>query len=82
MANVAQLVEPRFVVPVVVGSSPIVRPRLNCILPLWQVFLWANAGLRSAQTGMGAMLSPIPTKFVVSAKQKLSSQQKVSLLGS
>ena len=26
MANVAQLVEPRFVVPVVVGSSPIVRP--------------------------------------------------------
>ena len=27
MANVAQLVEPRFVVPVVVGSSPIVRPR-------------------------------------------------------
>lgn len=29
MANVAQLVEPRFVVPVVVGSSPIVRPRLK-----------------------------------------------------
>ena len=29
MANVAQLVEPRFVVPVVVGSSPIVRPRLE-----------------------------------------------------
>lgn len=29
MANVAQLVEPRFVVPVVVGSSPIVRPILN-----------------------------------------------------
>lgn len=26
MAIVAQLVEPRFVVPVVVGSSPIVRP--------------------------------------------------------
>ena len=26
MENVAQLVEPRFVVPVVVGSSPIVRP--------------------------------------------------------
>ena len=26
MANVAQLVEPRFVVPVVVGSNPIVRP--------------------------------------------------------
>lgn len=34
MANVAQLVEPRFVVPVVVGSSPIVRPRLKkpCLL--------------------------------------------------
>ena len=29
MANVAQLVEPRFVVPVVVGSSPIVRPRFS-----------------------------------------------------
>ncbi len=29
MANVAQLVEPRFVVPVVVGSSPIVRPSLR-----------------------------------------------------
>ncbi len=29
MADVAQLVEPRFVVPVVVGSSPIVRPRLK-----------------------------------------------------
>lgn len=28
MADVAQLVEPRFVVPVVVGSSPIVRPIL------------------------------------------------------
>ena len=28
-ANVAQLVEPRFVVPVVVGSSPIVRPSLK-----------------------------------------------------
>lgn len=26
MANVAQLVEQRFVVPLVVGSSPIVRP--------------------------------------------------------
>ena len=33
MANVAQLVEPRFVVPVVVGSSPIVRPRLMQKLP-------------------------------------------------
>ena len=32
MANVAQLVEPRFVVPVVVGSSPIVRPSYALIL--------------------------------------------------
>ena len=29
MANVAQLVEPRFVVPVVVSSSLIVRPRFK-----------------------------------------------------
>ncbi len=29
MANVAQLVEPRFVVPVVVSSSLIVRPSLH-----------------------------------------------------
>ena len=42
MANVAQLVEPRFVVPVVVGSSPIVRPRLNNVLPLWQVFFYGR----------------------------------------
>lgn len=32
MADVAQLVEPRFVVPVVVGSSPIVRPIVKGIL--------------------------------------------------
>ena len=36
MANVAQLVEPRFVVPVVVGSSPIVRPRLKRLV--WGAF--------------------------------------------
>ena len=30
MVNVAQLVEPRIVVPVVVGSSPIVHPILLC----------------------------------------------------
>jgi hypothetical protein len=29
MVDVAQLVEPRVVVPVVVGSSPIVHPRLT-----------------------------------------------------
>ena len=29
MVDVAQLVEPRVVIPVVVGSSPIVHPRLE-----------------------------------------------------
>lgn len=29
MADVAQLVERRFVVPVVVGSSPIIRPSIS-----------------------------------------------------
>ena len=29
MVSVAQLVEPRIVIPVVVGSSPIVHPKLN-----------------------------------------------------
>ena len=82
MANVAQLVEPRFVVPVVVGSSPIVRPRLNNFLPLWQVFFMGERRFAFSANRHGAMLSPIPTKFVVSAKQKLPSQQKVSLLGS
>ena len=37
MADVAQLVEPRFVVPVVVSSSLIVRPRFfKC--PIWGIF--------------------------------------------
>ena len=30
MVGVAQLVEPRIVIPVVVGSSPIVHPNLSC----------------------------------------------------
>ncbi len=36
MVGVAQLVEPRIVIPVVVGSSPIVHPRfyLRCIMIL------------------------------------------------
>ncbi len=34
MVSVAQLVEPRIVIPVVVGSSPIVHPNLN----LWETF--------------------------------------------
>ena len=43
MANLAQLVEPRFVVPVVVGSSPIVRPRLKKA-PFKRCFFCANSG--------------------------------------
>ena len=37
MVGVAQLVEPRVVIPVVVGSNPIVHPRttkkINCLIP-------------------------------------------------
>ena len=40
MANVAQLVEPRFVVPVVVGSSPIVRPRLKNVPFVVHFLIW------------------------------------------
>ena len=32
MVGVAQLVEPRIVIPVVVGSSPIVHPNFLCLL--------------------------------------------------
>ena len=45
MANVAQLVEPRFVVPVVVGSSPIVRPIYLALL-LAEFFYANNRALR------------------------------------
>lgn len=34
MVSVAQLVEPRVVIPVVVGSSPIVHPRLHSQLAI------------------------------------------------
>ena len=44
MANVAQLVEPRFVVPVVVGSSPIDRPIYK--LRFGGVFLYIDRALR------------------------------------
>ena len=52
MANVAQLVEPRFVVPVVVGSSPIVRPRLKKGVLIETPFLfsrWARTEVRLAR---------------------------------
>ena len=32
MVVVAQLVEPRIVIPVVVGSSPIIHPKLNLLI--------------------------------------------------
>lgn len=44
MANVAQLVEPRFVVPVVVGSSPIVRPSFYKVFGSDTFFLCFPAG--------------------------------------
>jgi hypothetical protein len=34
MVGVAQLVEPRIVIPVVVGSSPIVHPNFRCAFAL------------------------------------------------
>ena len=40
MANVAQLVEPRFVVPVVVSSSLIVRPRFKISTSSEVLFLY------------------------------------------
>ena len=48
MANVAQLVEPRFVVPVVVGSSPIVRPRFYKVSIFRHLFyfeVWGGVAL-------------------------------------
>ena len=47
MVSVAQLVEPRFVVPVVVGSSPIVHP---IVLYLAQM---QAADLRTRFDGLG-----------------------------
>lgn len=39
MAEVAQLVEPRFVVPVVAGSSPVFRP-IYIMPPLWGHYVY------------------------------------------
>jgi hypothetical protein len=41
MVGVAQLVEPRIVIPVVVGSSPIVHPNLVCSEQL-SIFLFED----------------------------------------
>ena len=45
MADVAQLVEPRFVVPVVVGSSPIVRPIIRFLYK--RIFFIDDRSLRA-----------------------------------
>ena len=59
MANVAQLVEPRFVVPVVVGSSPIVRPRLKKgVFNLGAFFFMRNHGSNSVSLALASRLEP------------------------
>jgi len=40
MVDVAQLVEPRIVIPVVAGSSPVVHPISGCAFGL-MFFVWA-----------------------------------------
>ena len=55
MANVAQLVEPRFVVPVVVGSSPIVRPRLYSAIV--QSFFMRTFGLSGSRPSCSVELA-------------------------
>lgn len=41
MVAVAQLVEPRIVIPVVVGSSPISHPKIrNKKRPVWALFVF------------------------------------------
>ena len=52
MVGVAQLVEPRVVIPVVVGSSPIVHPIFLQDVVLWRyaprvVPLWSVATVRN-----------------------------------
>ena len=55
MANVAQLVEPRFVVPVVVGSSPIFRPSFYQGALIEALFLY-EARTKIAQDAFGKCL--------------------------
>ena len=50
MVDVAQLVEPRFVVPVVVGSSPIIHPIL------FKSLIWLAISLREVFDGPLAQL--------------------------
>ena len=63
MANVAQLVEPRFVVPVVVGSSPIGRPRdtnrprKGCVIFIWKAGARTRKGSLSKNVKVLAFLS-------------------------
>jgi hypothetical protein len=47
MVGVAQLVEPRIVIPVVVGSSPIVHPNLffaGLLIVLFEDIIFSDAG--------------------------------------
>ena len=46
MVGVAQLVEPRIVIPVVVGSSPIIHPILCKRVSIWMPFFLPAIGLR------------------------------------
>ena len=52
MVGVAQLVEPRIVIPVVVGSSPIVHPNFNS-----QAFITAE--IQAFQTRIFETLKPL-----------------------
>ena len=60
MVAVAQLVEPRIVIPVVVGSSPISHPKIKTkpaslmrrvllfLLPVWLAWLWCSSLFQTA----------------------------------
>ena len=41
MVDVAQLVEPRIVIPVVAGSSPVVHP-INSLQPIPPIIIYVN----------------------------------------
>ena len=51
MVGVAQLVEPRIVIPVVVGSSPIVHPKFAEVL-LGSLTSWIHNGLCYPPSGV------------------------------
>ena len=75
MAVVAQLVEPRVVISVVVGSSPISRPILFfCIPPFYILSLYQNL-LKTDAAILGiflclSMLYPFASVYVGTASKK------------